>query len=110
MSFDEKLQLSDTVTIDMRDSAPYMDTRRQAHVHLHEGVRIGIWAVYRRHKRREERIGTYCPICGFIGSPEATQSLRTEALASIAEAKRLKLRPAKPPTHPQPTATEYFKP
>ena len=107
MSFDEKLRLSDTVTIDMRDSTPYMDTRRADHVHLHEGARIGIWAVYRRHKRREQRIGTYCPICGFMASP-ATQSLRTEALASIAEAKRRKLQPAKPRSKPK--AATYFKP
>ena len=70
---------------------PMRDTRRSDHVHLHDGAKVGIWALYRRYGPRYERLGTYCPICSFVPSPRLAAQLRSEALDAIAEAKRAKL-------------------
>ena len=61
-----------------------------------------VWGLWRRPGRKSERLGTWCPLCGFEPNAKAAQ-LRQEALAAIAEAKRLKL-DAPSPTTSRPAA------
>ncbi len=89
------------------------DARPKAYSHVHDGELVPVWGLWRRPGRKSERLGTWCPICGFTPNAKAAQ-LRSEALDAIAEAKRLKLDDATPtkgrPAPKRPRKRQWFTP
>ena len=78
------------------------NARPKAYSHVHDSELVPVWGLWRRPGRKPQRLGTWCPICGFSPNAKAVQ-LRSEALDAIADAKRRKL-DAAAPTKSRPAA------